>query len=98
MEICREREDSKHEAQMNSRLEEGASRAGILKDGHSSFGSLMVCTRLGFFRELSRVRKKQRRRRDRHSIGLNPVFALANVKDGNAIQPDPRKEEWCWEL
>jgi hypothetical protein len=42
MEICREREDSKHEAQMNPRQEEGASRAGILKDEHSSFGSLMV--------------------------------------------------------
>lgn len=90
--MCQE-QDVEQDVQMNPRLDEGASRAGILKDEHSSFGSLMGCTRLGFFRELRRVRKRQRGRCRRHSVGLNPVFALGGVKDLPTQEHQRRKKK-----
>lgn len=57
----------------------------------------MGCTGLEFFRELGRVRKRDKGGRRRHSIGLNPVFALGGVKDlqYNQISGEEKKLLEC---
>lgn len=92
---CQEQDDSRPDAQVNPRHEEGASRASILKDKHSRISSLMVCMRLGSFGRLAECGEDKG-----HRSTSSPLFSAESGvcperSEGAAIQLGAKLASGC---